>query len=172
MGLGALVGLPQDISLGPARARIIAQRIREDLLRALQGDSRHRSLLRRILRGLTAEGRNYTSNTQQTRTWGAAPFELPRPTESEPWVFSWLLPRSSRCSARIFRSSTSASLMKRRRSPPCFRCGLSEGRSFERLRPFSPEQRGERRQEPDLVVMSWLASDLPARATGIVTRHR
>jgi len=78
MGFGVLAGLPQDIALGPGI-------VRESLLSGfaricyapLQGDSFTIDLCGGGYVGwLTAEGRNYTSNTQQKRPWGAAPLEI------------------------------------------------------------------------------------------------
>jgi len=78
MGLGALVGLPQDISLGPG---VVRESLLSGFARICYAPWLSDSIAVDLCSGgyfgrLTAEGRNYTNNTQQTRTWVAAPFEV------------------------------------------------------------------------------------------------
>ena len=78
MGLGALIGLPQDISLGPGTVR---ESLLSGFARICYAPWRDDSFAIDACSGgyfgrLAAEGRNYTNNTQQIRTWVAAPFEV------------------------------------------------------------------------------------------------
>jgi hypothetical protein len=77
MGLGVLVSLPQDIALGPG---VVRESLVGGLARICYAPLLADPLAIDVCSGgyfarLTAEGRNFSSNTLETRSWLAVPLE-------------------------------------------------------------------------------------------------
>jgi hypothetical protein len=78
MGLGVLAGVPEDIALGPGVVReTLLSGVARICYAPLRGDRWGFDACSGVYLGtVTAEGRNYSSNLQQKRSWLAAPFEV------------------------------------------------------------------------------------------------